>query len=495
MPNLNFVGKNKVVNHHRDVSFRFLERQYGSSENMIIHGDNLLALRSLNAMYRGKIKCIYIDPPYNTGNENWIYNDNVNDPEIRSWIGKVVGDEETDLNRHDKWLCMMYPRLRLLQELLSDDGSIWISIDDVEISNLRKICDEIFGSNNFVAHVIWEKKYSPQNDARWLSDNHDFILVYAKNKSIWRPNLLPRTAEMDARYKNPDNDPRGAWKLIALQAKSGTNTDSFTFPNGVTWTPPMGTFRCYSEETMLRMYEENRIWFGKDGTAVPQVKKFLSEVKQGSVSKTIWTRVECGDNQEAKREFKSFNFDQFFATPKPTRLIRKILQLASDPDSIILDAFAGSGTTAQSVIELNREDQGSRKFILIESMDYCESITAERVRRINGEFSFYELGDPIFIEDQLNPDLSRDQLRRYLYFSETKKEIPPMNPDESTLLGINDGIAYHLFDSVLDLDSLAQIKTRSKSYIIYSESCVIDQSDLDRFKIYFRKIPRDVRRM
>ncbi|MBR1419884.1 MAG: site-specific DNA-methyltransferase [Selenomonadaceae bacterium] len=497
MPNLNFVGKNKVVNHHRDVSFRFLERQYGSSENMIIHGDNLLALRSLNAMYRGKIKCIYIDPPYNTGNENWIYNDNVNDPEIRSWIGKVVGDEETDLNRHDKWLCMMYPRLRLLQELLSDDGSIWISIDDVEISNLRKICDEIFGSNNFVAHVIWEKKYSPQNDARWLSDNHDFILVYAKNKSIWRPNLLPRTAEMDARYKNPDNDPRGAWTSGALQAKSGTDNYVYeiTSPTGKKFLPPTGTFWRFSKDRFEELIADNRIWFGEDGNNVPRLKRFLSDVKQGSVSKTIWNRDEVGDNQEANREFKSFNFDQFFATPKPTRLIRKILQLASDPDSIILDAFAGSGTTAQSVIELNREDSGSRKFILIESMDYCESITAERVRRVGGDFSFYELGDPIFIEDQLNPNLSRDQFRRYLYFSETKKEIPPMNPDESTLLGIHDGIAYHLIDGELNLDSLAQIKTRSKSYIIYSDLCRIDQSDLDRFKIYFRKIPRDVRRM
>ena len=227
MPTLNWLGKDKIVTHINKIPFHVLEHKYkfsaksgtlfddendNASGNKIIHGDNLIALKSLLLEYENKIKCIYIDPPYNTGNENWVYNDNVNDPRFKKWLGEVVCKEGEDLTRHDKWLCMMYPRLQLLKRLLSDDGAIFISIDDNEQANLKLICDEIFGVRNFISNIIWEKKYSPQNDAKYLSDSHDFIIAYAKDKEIWRPNLMPRTAEMDARYKNPDNDPRGVWK-------------------------------------------------------------------------------------------------------------------------------------------------------------------------------------------------------------------------------------------------------------------------------------------
>lgn len=389
MSNFNFVGKSKVVNHHLEVPIKNLVKKYGASENMIVHADNLLVLKSLLESYRGKIKLIYIDPPYNTGNEGWIYNDNAKDPALSRWLSEVVGDEK--LNRHDKWLCMMYPRIKLLHELLSDDGSMWISIDDDEVDYLKVMCDEIFERKNFVTHVIWEKKYAPQNDARWLSDNHDFILVYAKDKTIWRPNQLPRTEAMDSRYKNPDNDPRGAWKSTDLSSRGSKFQYAIFSPSGQFFLPPEGRQWAFEQSRLEELLADNRIWFGKNGRCMPSLKTFLSEVKSGSVSKTIWTRDEVGDNQEAKQEIKRFNLDEVFTTPKPTRLIRKILQLASDRDSIILDAFAGSGSTAHAVINLNAEDCGSRKFIMIESMDYAETITAERIRRAGGDFSFFEL--------------------------------------------------------------------------------------------------------
>ena len=235
MPTLHWIGKDKVINHHQDVPYKVLDKQYTykngeesqetSSENKIIHGDNLEALKTLLPEYEGKIKCIYIDPPYNTGNENWVYNDNVNDPKIKKWLGQVVGKESEDLSRHDKWLCMMYPRLKLLHKLLADDGAIFISIDDNEQANLRLVCDEIFGMGNFVNNIIWQKKYSPQNDARFFSDMHDFIICYAKNKNNnekigWVRNLLPRSEEANKRYKNIDNDSRGVWKSRDFSVKT-----------------------------------------------------------------------------------------------------------------------------------------------------------------------------------------------------------------------------------------------------------------------------------
>ena len=494
MPTLNWLGKDKVVNYAAHVPYHVLNHIYnhgGASQNKIIHGDNLLALKNLLPLYEGRVKCIYIDPPYNTGNENWVYNDNVNSPQIQKWLGQVVGKEGEDLTRHDKWLCMMYPRLKLLKNLLSDDGAIFISIDDNEQNYLRDICNEIFGAQNFICNVIWEKKYSPQNDAKYLSDSHDFILVYAKNKSVWRPNLLPRTAEMDARYKNPDNDPRGVWKPSPLHAKSGTNMSSYTFPNGVVWTPPPGTFWRYSEETLKSLYEENRFYFGKDGKSVPQFKRFLTDVKQGLVSKTVWKRDDVGDTHEAKSEMRTNGIT--FDTPKPTRLIEKILKLATDKNSLVLDAFAGSGTTAHAVLNLNAADGGNRKFILIEMENYAESITAERVRRVGGNFDFYEVGEELFIDDEINPDVDIEQVREYIWTTETATPyVKPEVEDCAAFLGVYKGEAYYFYEGVLDRDFLATMRTRADAYIIFAESCAIDEEFLHKYKIEFKKIPRDI---
>ena len=240
MPTLDWIGKKAVVNHHREVPYRLVhcdgELSAGDADagNLLVEGDNLEALKALLPYYAGKVKCIYIDPPYNTGNEGWVYNDNVNSPEIRNWLGKVVGKEAEDLSRHDKWLCMMYPRLRLLREFLREDGVIFVSIDDDEQANLKLSLDELFGRQNFVNNIIWQKKYSPQNDAKWFSDNHDFVVCYAKDKNRWRPNQLARSQEAINRYKNPDNDPRGVWKPMDLSVKTYNESTDYeiTTPSG-----------------------------------------------------------------------------------------------------------------------------------------------------------------------------------------------------------------------------------------------------------------------
>ena len=332
---------------------------FTDSDNLIVKGNNLLVLASLAKKFAGKVKCIYIDPPYNTGSDSFGYN---------------------DCFKHSPWLTFMKNRLDFARKLLSNDGSIWISIDDDEGHYLKVLCDEIFGRDNFVATVIWEKKYSPQNDATWLSDSHDFILVYAKNKSVWRPNLLPRTEEMNARYKNPDNDPRGAWMSGALQAKSGSDNYVYeiTSPTGKKFLPPAGTFWRFSQKKFLEMVADNRIWFGESGNNVPRIKRFLSEVQGGLVSKTIWKIEEVGDNQSSIREMRELGI--LFATPKPERLLERILTLATVEGDLVLDYHVGSGTTAAVAHKMRR------RYIGVEQMDYVETLTVERLKKvISGE--------------------------------------------------------------------------------------------------------------
>lgn len=297
---LTWIGKDREINLEPRILVEVPEKNYGdtNTENMLIHGDNLLALKALEQEYSGKIKCIYIDPPYNTGSAFEHYDDNV---------------------EHSTWLSLMKARLEILKNLLADNGSIWISLDDNEQAYCKILCDEIFGRNNFINNIIWQKKYSPQNDAKWLSDNHDFIMVYAKNKELWRPNLLPRTDEMNSRYKNPDNDIRGPWKPGDISVKRITPKDIYEIitPSGRSVFPPAGTSWRYSKENFEILRNQNRIWFGPNGDSVPSIKRFLSEVKQGVTSLTIWTFNEVGHNDEAKKEVKAFNSQEVFATPKP----------------------------------------------------------------------------------------------------------------------------------------------------------------------------------
>lgn len=431
-----------------------------SLKNQIIIGDNLDALKLLQSAYFEKIKLIYIDPPYNTGNENFIYPDNFRDDykEILKELGLVYTDkngneiESDDVKcfkniygsrSHSGWLSFMLPRLKLSRDLLRDDGVIFISIDDNEQANLKLLCDEVFGEENFVADFIWQKKYSPTNDAKFVSVNHDYILCYAKDINKAKINLLPRTDEMNARYKNPDNDPRGVWKPSDLSVKTYSAECDYpiTTPSGRVVEPPSGRSWRASENKFKEMVADGRVWFGDDGDAVPQIKRFLSEVQQGAKPISIFMHSEVGHNQEATKELANiFNGASTFDTPKPVRLIKRILQLttSSSSNDLILDFFAGSGTTAAAVNELNSEDGGNREFILVqldEKIDESKSkaayefvknelgasepkisdITVERVKRAGAKFSVYELAD--------KPELTSNQSGSLSL--KTKSELSP----------------------------------------------------------------------
>ena len=395
MSEIVFKGKEYVYNHHLTVPYRPLlvdqAKGIGPGDlagNLVIHGDNLHALKALLPRYAGKVDLVFIDPPYNTGNEGWCYSDNVNSPIMKEWLSTNPVDAE-DMLRHDKWLCMMWPRLVLLRELMSELGSIWITLDDNEMHRARSILDEIFGTENFVATCVWQKNYSPKGTAQFFSEDHDYLLVYAKNKERWRPNLLERTVEMDARYDNLDNDHLGPWKASDLSARNfySEGTYAIQCPSGrVIPGPPPGNYWRVRESKFHEMDKTGRIWWGDDGNNVPAIKRYLSEVKQGRTPQTLWFYDEVGHTQDAKKtllEMGMLGSDEKTntITPKPVALVGRVLELASAPDSIILDSFAGSGTTAHAVLKANAADNGTRKFILVEGEPYADTLTAERVRR------------------------------------------------------------------------------------------------------------------
>jgi adenine-specific DNA-methyltransferase len=531
MPTLNWIGKDKVISHHQDVPYRVLEHKYGftaekgeqtkptQSGNKIIHGDNLEALKSLLPEYEGKVKCIYIDPPYNTGNESWVYNDNVNHPKIKKWLGEVVGKDGEDLTRHDKWLCMMYPRLQLLHKLLADDGAIFISIDDNEHSNLKLICDEIFGIRNFISNIIWEKNYSPRNDAKYFSASHDFILCYSKRKEKWNRNLSPRTEKQNKFYKYDDNDNRGKWRPDNVLVKSFSTTGVFGIKNpndNKLHFPPEGSCYRFNEEKSKVLLEENKFYFGKNGKGKPQLKRYLSEVKNGIVPQTLWKYEEVSHSQEGKKELNKIITGNVFDTPKPHQLIERILQISTNKNSITLDSFAGSGTTAHAVLNLNKEDGGNRKFILIEMEDYANTITAERVKRVangygkdkkvvkgtGGTFDFYELGLPLFDEKQnLNEEVDIEKIREYIWFSETRTSYlkPTVQKETKYFLGKKEvSIYYFIYEkdnlTTLDFDALELIKTKGEQYVIYADNCLLPKDFMAKKNIIFKKIPRDITR-
>lgn len=375
--------------------------------NMLIHGDNLLALKALEQDFANQIKCIYIDPPYNTGSAFEQYDDGL---------------------EHSIWLSLMRDRLKVIYNLLSKDGSLWISLDDTEQAYCKVLCDEIFGRNNFVANVIWEKKFSPSNDAKWLSDSHDFILVYAKTKESWRPNLLPRTEEMNRRYKNVDNDPRGAWTSGDCSVKTYSASCDYPImtPSGRIVNPPAGYCWRFSKEKFNELRNDNRIWFGPDGCNVPRVKRFLSDVKQGITPMTIWKYTEVGHNQDAKKEVKVFNSQSVFATPKPERLIERVLTLGSNPGDIVLDSFLGSGTTAAVAQKMGRRYIGvelgthvythcvPRLKMVTDGTDQGGISKAQNWEGGSG-FKFYELAPSLLKEDKfgnlvINKEYNADML-------------------------------------------------------------------------------------
>ena len=643
MPTLNWIGKDKVVNHHLDVPFYKLEHKCGfraedetdisetHSGNMIIHGDNLVALKALLPEYEGRVNCIYIDPPYNTGEEKWVYNDNVNDPHIKKWLGEVVGKEGEDLSRHDKWLCMMYPRLALLQRLLHPQGAIFISIDDNEYTNLKAICDEIFGKNCFVANISWQRAYTIRNDSKGIPTEVEHLLVYSSTPG-WQPNKMERTQEMDKIYKNPDNDIY-PWTSSALTAPSASTHQGMVYAiqhpfTGEYMYPTNGRCWTYQQSDILRIMQEWTDYELKEiddwgkraevcGVPIDEIRRgvkaivlsksldeskedakkvlkrgrwpllyFTDNGKGGIRKKTYITNVEgkvqtnflaytdVGHSDEATRELKEiFGGKSPFDTPKPTRLLERILDIATDDDSIILDSFAGSGTTAHAVLLANLKKHSHKKFILVELMNYADTTTAYRVKKaitgyqasmkhedeiynkkltiknltkaetflkeaeaviekeqgiyaeiskpklqdncikviasrvadgfvegLGGSFDYYELGKPLFKEDNnLNEEAGEDKIRNYIYYTETKQPLTRMRVGGSYLLDTLNGTGYYFYYEKnrltnLSLENLSIVTEKAEQYIIYADTCTIDEQTRAKMNIIFKKIPRDIRR-
>lgn len=558
MPILQWIGKEKVVNHHLEVPCHVLFRTYSfdeegqkekdnGSENMVIHGDNLLALKSLLPKYEGRVKCIYIDPPYNTGNEGWVYNDAVNDPVIKRWLGEVVGKEGEDLSRHDKWLCMMYPRLRLLQRLLSDDGAIFISIGEDEHASLKLICDEIFGIGNYITDFSRQMK-SGGAKGHFYTPSVDYVLAYAKNISLlpyFRTVLTQK--QIDVFYKFVETtgpmkgEKYGEERLFKSSLEARANQRYYIkCPDGSFAIPPGETLPSKLEEGLtVRPVKSDKVWKWTYLTYKREKEKgnivFKKTTKSGLVDEhgyqskwniynKVWLKEqqEKGvvpsnlilgfENRQSAAELKQLQIKFDYA--KPIHLLEYLFQLARLDSGIVLDSFAGSGTTAQAVLNMNMSDGGNRKFILIEMGDYADSITAERVKRVihgygegkkavsgtGGDFSFYELGAPLMKDGFLNEDASEKAIRDYVYFMDTRENRTQEKADEPYFLGTHQGAAYYFYykkgeATVLSYDFLATVKTEAESYVMYADSCLLSAEELSKYHITFKKIPRDIARL
>jgi adenine-specific DNA-methyltransferase len=530
MPTLNFKGKTFVQNHHLAVKHHQLipkkelsvTNNISLHDNLIIQGDNLIALKALMPTYAGKVKCIYIDPPYNTGNENWVYNDNVNSPMLQEWLGKVVDKE--DMTRHDKWLCMMMPRLKLLKDLLSEDGAIFISIDDNEQHNLRCLIDEIFGLENFKANFIWHHRKSSQNDID-VSLSHNYTICYAKNIEQFKLNTLGIN---DDKFTNLDNDPKGDWVADPMDAPGIRENLSYEIKNPNTdkiFLPPKDRHWRFTKEKFEVALSENRIVFGKTGNSKPQYKRYKFEAEErGTNPFTIWADVDTatGATQEL---MEIFDGEKVFNTPKPTALIKRITHLATTENDIILDSFAGSGTTAHAVLELNKEDGGNRKFILVEQENYANTITAERVRRVikgvptaktdvlkqgtGGTFSYFQLGNAIEMESILTGKSlpSYTELARYIFYTATGNEFVEGKVNTQTnFIGETDLYQLYMFyqpnidwlkQNALTLDVVRAMpkfthNTNQKKRVVFAPAKYVDDETCRLHGIEFQQLPYEI---
>ncbi|MFA6602158.1 MAG: site-specific DNA-methyltransferase, partial [Candidatus Paceibacterota bacterium] len=456
MATLDFKGKSIIQNYHMTVKYHELVPQKAKSltdkvslnDNLIIHGDNLKALKALLPMYAGKVKCIYIDPPYNTGNENWAYNDNVNSPMMQEWLGKTVDRE--DLTKSDKWLCLLAPRLKLLRDLLSNEGIIFVSIDDIEVNHLRLLMDDVFGETQFLAQFIWKsRQIIDSRNQNKVSIDHEYVLCYSKTKDIpLRGKFSDKT-----KYSNPDNDPKGPWMsnsilgLATAEGRPNLHYDLIDPKTKIVYPCPPESGWRYSKESIKRKIEEGRIIFPAKGGR-PREKKYLDELADEFTGFSSVLPIEAGYTLHGTRELREILGTNQFDFPKPHTLIRILLEQATNKNSIILDSFAGSGTTAHAVLDLNKEDGGNRKFILIECEAYADTLTAERVRRVikgvpkssdeklknglGGSFSYFELGRPIEMDGILSGKSlpSYKELARYVFYTATGEEFNEKAVDE-----------------------------------------------------------------
>lgn len=550
MPELNWVGKDKVITHHLDVPFRVLDRQYSfdengqheadnGSENMIIHGDNLEALKALLPRFEGKVDCIYIDPPYNTGNEGWVYNDNVNDPRIKKWLGEVVGKEGEDLSRHDKWLCMMYPRLRLLQRLLSPRGVIFISIDDNEVNNLRLICDEIFGASNHIGCVSVGNNQKGRSDAKYFATAHEYLLVYRKTNLLELGGFEPGE-HITSRYRRSDEDGR-LWREIDLR-KTGNNSRREDRPNmffPIYWDEKSQSISLEKLPETIEIFpmiapgEEGRWRWGFDSVLQKKDQlfaRYMPAKKQWSVFEkdyldsraavtptTLWLDKAVNSERGSEVLADIFGKRGVFEYPKPVGYLEMIFKLLIPENAVILDSFAGTGTTAHAVLNLNSRDGQNRKFILIELGDHARDITSERVQKViqgygsgkkkcdgtGGTFSYFELGEPLLIGSNLNPSIPLEKIQEYIWFIETSEALVDSRhatfPD---YLGTTNETSY-IFAyepdraTVLDREYLSRIPSEcgATSYVIYADTCLLSEQELREMNITFKKIPRDITRL
>ena len=543
MPTLEWIGKSKVINHHQDVPFRVLERKYSfdengqhdednGSENMIIRGDNLEALKALLPRYEGRVKCIYIDPPYNTGNEGWVYNDNVNDPKIKKWLGKVVGKEGEDLTRHDKWLCMMYPRLKILHKLLANDGIIAVSINDNELFNLGAIMNEIFGSFNRLACAPFRSEPSGGKDKTVLRTGHEYILFYTKGDVS---NLCKEEKSTGALNLK---DKKGAYRKGRELRKWGATSDRADRPNlwfGIK--TPSGEiaypYKNDGSEGYWRWSRDNAgmvnilkdpesaHWeyspYDEGVTVKGETHRWVPYEKIRDSKKSFgWNSWldGYGTNADGTAVIKAIFGSKIFETPKPLSLIEWIVSLHGDENSLILDSFAGSGTTAHAVLNMNKADGGHRKFILVEMMDYADSITAERVKRVikgygegknavegtGGNFSFYDLGEPLLVGDCLNEAVAPEKIREYIWFMETKQPYAPPSGGNPYYLGKHNSTGYYFYYepqrvTVLDYAFLSTITEKADGTVIYADRCSISEDKLAKMGVTFKKIPRDISKL
>jgi adenine-specific DNA-methyltransferase len=596
MPTLNWIGKDKVVSHHQDVPYRVFEHKYGfTSENgeqkqptkcgnKIIHGDNLEGLKSLLPEYENQIKFIYIDPPYNTGKEDWVYNDSVNHPKILKWLGDVVGKEGEDLTRHDKWLCMMYPRIQLLYKLLKEDGIIAVHIDENEYHTLVILFEEIFGKKNNLGTIIWDKK-NPKGDAQKISYQHESILLFSKNVEIVKGNIIRKKKnakkiidfakkiftkigketypddilQICKKYKLDKSlfdkykfvydletvnkefaewikgqDFSGGEKAYKFIDKDGEvyRGVSMAWPNKkkapddyfIPLIHPITKKECpipargwrNPPSTMKKLLDENKIVFGEDETKQPERKYLLKE----NMFEKIYSVLSYAGSDDDFQKKIGINLEN----PKPYLLATDIVDWFTEKDSVVLDSFAGSGTTAHAVLKLNKEDEGNRKFILIQCDEYdkkgevvniCEKVTATRVKRVisgygngknqveslGGSFDYLEIGDPIFKDDKnLNEDVGEAKIREYIYYTETKQHLErEQSPEHKYLLDTYNETGYYFYYekdrlTTLSLDTLNIVTERAEQYLIYADTCHLDKEYMLAKNIIFKKIPRDIKR-
>ncbi len=542
MPTLDWIGKKAVLNHHRQVPYRLLHcdpslsagespslagrgqgegQWHNTTDNLLVQGDNLEALKALLPYYGGKVKCIYIDPPYNTGNEKWVYNDAVNSPEMRNWLGKVVGAEAEDLSRHDKWLCMMYPRLSLLRDLLTEDGVLLVSLDDTELGHLRLMLDEIFGKPNFIGSFVWNTRNTDNRVKTYLSPDHEYIIVYGKSRGV---SILGRRIDRD--YKNPDNDPRGPYVTDPLTGKATAaerpNLHAYNMQQpGTTnvWEPDPAKGWITDEAGYRALLQDNRIWWPPNpATGKPRKKRFLSETRERMPASSFWPEFRA---QSGAKEVGDIIGERVFAFPKPLSVIQKVIDHCAPPDSIVLDSFAGTGTTAHAVLAQNKADGGCRRFILLEMEDaICQNVTAQRIREavegygdtpgLGGGFRYCKLGEPLFDE--------RGNIRESVRFPEPGTPIPKRATGKTPLLGVHNGKAvYLLFNGVMgdkrpdggnvltgpilaELPSPTPLPGREGQgegrplvRVIYGEGCRLGPARLKRESIVFRQIPYEIK--